>query len=344
MSDTSTEDTIPGDTRTHRLFVIAGLGVALVIVAAARMLIGESIPRDFAGEIIWEDFGEYLRLRANRVAVAAVVGAALSAAGAVLQSLLRNPLASPYVLGVSTGAALGVVLAWSGWIVAVGVVGANIAALVGALGTMVVVYALAQKRGMVDPIGLLLVGVILNSINAAAIMFIQSLEPTLRGDLLSWMMGHLSDDTTAAMLIGIAVITGVGTAIAAWLGPAMDLATFSDTEARAMGVSLDRLRLILFAVAGVLTAAAVMLAGPIGFVGLICPHAVRLMIGPAHRWVVIGSALAGGIVIIGADAATKLLDTGLGIGQLPIGVLTALIGGPVFIAMLRPQLGRGGTL
>lgn len=344
MSDAAASASTPCETRTHRWFVIASLAAALLIFAAARMLIGESIPRDAAGEIIWDFFGEYLWLRAGRVAVAVVVGAALSAAGAILQSLLRNPLASPYVLGVSTGAAVGVVLAWSGWIVAVGVIGANAAALIGALGTMAIVYALAQKRGRIDPIGLLLVGVILNSINAAAIMFIQSLEPNLTTDLMSWMMGHLSDNTTAAMLAGIAGVTLAGVAIAAWLGPAMDLATFSDTEARAMGVSLDRLRLVLFAVAGVLTAGAVMLAGPIGFVGLICPHAVRLMIGPAHRWVVIGSAMAGGIVVIGADAATKLIDTGLSVGQLPIGVLTALIGGPVFIAMLRPQLGRGGEL
>ena len=131
----------------------------------------------------------------------------------------------------------------------------------------------------------------------------------------------------------------------------MDVAVFSDTEAHALGVDVRRLRLVLFMLAGLLTAGSVLLAGPIGFVGLICPHLVRLAIGPRHRALIAGSALAGAALMIAADTMVKLLASPqvaswLGTsnqGLLPIGVLTAMIGGPLFLWMLRPHLGRGGA-
>jgi iron complex transport system permease protein len=336
--------------------VLVALLLLLIAVSLLRLVVGEPIPRTEAGEIDWPLLWTYVSLRRDRLIIGLVVGAGLSVSGALLQALLRNPLASPYILGVSSGAAVGVMLSLLlGWL---GVVGGtamisgshHAAAFVGALATMLVVYALGQRRGWIDPLGLLLVGVIVNAINGAAIMFINYMVPHgLKPQLALWMMGYFNEAlpfdprpwtaafwTSPLTIVGLMVVAG--TAVATWLGRAMDVATFSDAEAEAIGVNLRALRLGLFVLAGLMTAGTVVLAGPIGFVGLICPHAVRLMMGPAHRPLMFGSALAGALLLVAADVAIRLTD--LGQGLMPIGVLTALIGGPVFLWMLRPQLGR----
>jgi iron complex transport system permease protein len=322
---------------SRKAIVLFTLAALLVLAAVARLLIGETI-----GIPGWTVF----QLRAQRLVIGISVGAALAVSGAMLQSLLRNPLASPYILGISSGAALGVMI--STLLSAFGVLGTaaavalgadHTAAVVGALATMAVVYILGQKRGWVDPIGLLLVGVIVNSVNGAAIMFINYMTPHgLRPELALWMMGYFNDNAGWSAILVVLAITIVGTGIGIALGRAMDVAGFSDPEAQSLGLNLRLLRLGLFALAGLLTAGTVVLAGPIGFVGLICPHLVRLLMGPAHRPLVLGSALAGATLIVAADTIIKLADIGQGL--MPVGVLTALIGGPVFLWMLRHQLGR----
>lgn len=318
--------------------VLISLLALLMIVMLARLLVGEAVPHTPDGAVDWPTLWTYISLRRDRMLLGLIVGAALGVSGAVLQSLLRNPLAEPYILGVSSGASLGVVIAWTG---VAGAVVTHIAALGGALMTMLIVYLLAQKRGRIDPVGLLLIGVIVNALNGAAITFINYLAPHLRSNVSRWMMGSLDEDTGWKLIVAAGLVTLGGTAVAAALGRAMDVATFSDAEARSLGVRLSRLRLGLFAVAGMLVAASVTLAGPIGFVGLICPHGVRLLVGPSNRAVVLGSAMAGAILVVAADTAIKLASVYMNIGLMPIGVLTALIGGPMFLFMLRPQLGRG---
>jgi iron complex transport system permease protein len=232
-----------------------------------------------------------------------------------------------------------------------GVLGATLAlgsthlgALAGALATMAVVYALGQRRGWIDPLGLLLVGVIVNAVNGSLVMFFSYLMPAnLRGQVSLWAMGYFNENVMVQWppwsLVIVGGVTVAGLALAAWFGRAMDLATLSDDEAQSMGLNLRTLRLALFALAGMLTAGSIVLAGPIGFVGLICPHFVRLMIGPSHRPLIIGAALAGAALVIAADGAVKLAD--LGQGLMPIGILTSLIGGPVFLWMLHRRLGGG---
>lgn len=324
--------------------VLGGLFVLVVMVCVARLLIGN--------EICWPN-DEILRLRSFRLVSGLTVGAALSVAGVLLQALLRNPLASPYILGVSSGAALGWVAGKIGWVVVLGwVIGdaawsgmlagylAILSPLAGALATLVVIYVLAQKRGQLDPLGLLLVGVIVNAINGAIIMFIHYRDPHGLGvDLNRWMMGYINEGISWGVLWCMAGVVLCGILIAVVMGRSVDVATFSDAEAHALGLHLPRLRLGMFGLAGLLTAASVQLAGPIGFVGLVCPHIVRLMIGPRHTLLLIGGALAGGALVVGADTLIKLLDMGKGL--MPLGVLMVVIGGPVFLWMLRGQLGRG---
>ncbi len=317
---------------------MTGLLVVLLGAAAVlRLVVGESFG--------WPD-AEVLQLRLDRLLNGLAVGAGLAVSGAVLQALLRNPLASPYLIGVSSGATLGVVV--GKWLVGASVLGAavgakaggvHLMALSGALGTLAVVYVLSQKSGWVDPIGLLLVGVIVNAINGAAIMAMTYLvQPADQANIAVWMMGYLFDDVPRPMIGVVLVVVALCTAVAACLGRAMDIATLTDAEAESLGVNLPRLRLGLFVLAAVCISSTVVLAGPIGFVGLICPHLVRLLVGPANRWVVLGSALAGSALVVAADATVKAIDVGQGL--MPLGVLTAVIGGPVFLVLLRPQIGR----
>jgi len=329
--------------RGRSVTVLLVLLVLLCIVSVLRLVTGETFG--------WPGSNEVLSLRIDRLLIGLTVGAGLAVAGALLQGLLRNPLASPYILGVSSGAALGVMVGWMGWLAVIGPVDDHLAALGGAAVTLVIVLLLAQKRGRLDPLGLLLVGVIVNAINGAAIMFINYLSPHgLRGNMALWLLGYFNEDVASEVLYtfggtGLTTLhlaagaTGLCIIAAVAMGRGLDVASFADDEAHAMGVNLALLRLVMFALAGVMTAAAVVLAGPIGFVGLICPHIVRLAAGPHHRTLLIGSALAGAGLIVGADVAVKQLDVGQ--GMMPIGVLTALIGGPVFVILLRPQLGRG---
>jgi iron complex transport system permease protein len=297
--------------------------LALVAGAAALRLLaapdGLSLPLD---AIEW-------RLRGERVASGLAVGMSLAVAGVFLQALLRNPLAEPAVLGLTTGAGLGVAL----WVYAAyratGVIvqyHAPIApALLGSLGALAVVGALGQRRGLIEPVTLILVGVVVSLVCGAGILFVQHLLPD-RGVALAQL-----DATRATDLSGTALLADEPFS-------AMDAASMSEDEARSVGVRLGALRATLFLLAGALTAGSVLLAGPIGFIGLVCPHLARMLGGAAHRPLVVNAALLGGSAIVLADAGVRLID--LGAGRMPIGVLTAIIGGPVFIALLRREMRR----
>jgi iron complex transport system permease protein len=326
--------------------VVIGLGLLLVLAAWWRVVgfggAGGAGPGGGGGLDGWG--GAVLELRLLRVGVAATVGAALGVAGVMLQSLLRNPLASPDLLGLASGASLAVmvaalasargglggagsaggfaVLAWQGG-----------PALVGALGVLALVYGLAQRRGLVDPVALVLVGVVVSVMCGAGVMFVQQLMPDRGFEHARLLMGAISDETSWGLLGAVAVVTLLGVAAGAWSGPALDAASLGDDEAVSVGVGLGRLRLGLFLLAGVLTAGAVVLAGPIGFVGLVGPHAVRLLAGPSHRGLVVGSAVAGALVVVLAEAVVKAVDVGS--GRMPIGIVMALVGGPVLVVLLR---------
>lgn len=285
---------------------------------------------------------EVARFRWTAAACAALVGAALSVSGVLLQALLRNPLASPFVLGLSSGAGLGVTVAmYIGYATGFTMLqtGSSMApALVGALVVLGVVYGLGRRGGWVDPLSMVLIGVVVSAICGALTMMFQQLAPAgLHAEMARWMFGRIPQALPSATMTLLAAVTAVGVLLAAMLGRAMDAATFGDDEARSIGLDVGRVRLAMFTLAGALAAAAVAVAGPIAFVGIIGPHAARLIIGPRHRTLVIGGAACGAIVLLAAEIASQALP--IGPGRMPVGVFTALLGGPAFIWLLRS--GRG---
>ena len=340
-------------TRSIRVpLVLALLAVALLFIAVLRLCIGTST-------IGWPD-PQFLPYRITRLEIGLIVGVALAVSGVGLQALLRNPLAEPYVLGLSTGAGLGIMIQGllSLWLLktttildsftSIHLFGDSIGALAGAAVAMLIVFLAGRRRGMIDPLGLLLTGVVLSTINGALIMLANYIigPGGLREDIASWMMGYINEGVPTSLIYTIAIVTASSFFILLAYARHMDIATLSAIEAQALGVNLRVLRLILFLISSVLAACAVTLAGPIAFVGLICPHIVRLLLGPSHRTLLIGSAITGATLIVGADTLTAFISTqslaifGYNVGQLPIGIFTALIGGPVFLWMLHPRLGQ----
>ncbi|MEL7483097.1 MAG: iron ABC transporter permease [Planctomycetota bacterium] len=320
----------------RRPAVILPLLFMLVVAACVlRLVVGGDTLGYASDDLIAE-------IRWLRVVCGLGVGGSLAVAGVMLQSLLRNPLASPDLLGLSAGAGLAVmIVAYAGYLATGSIVpgaASPIAATAGSLAALALVYGLSQRRGLMDPVTLILVGVIVGIVFGSASSVVRQLLPDGGFQASRLLLGRLSDDTPWPLAWGVFGASVAGFAIGAWLGPAMDAATMSDDEASSVGVSIGRLRVWLFIVSGVLTAMTVVVAGPIGFVGLVVPHAARLLLGPGHRVLVVGSALLGGAAIVGADALVRSID--LPTGRLPVGVVTALLGGPVFILMLRSMLTR----
>jgi iron complex transport system permease protein len=278
--------------------------------------------------------------RLSRVAAAMTVGAALAVAGATLQSLLRNGLADPYVLGVSGGAGVGVL----GGIVIIGQAtwaGRTGAAAIGAAATMGIVYLVAQRRGRLDAYSLLLSGVIINTL-AAAIMatlylFAQPGELKL---YINWSLGSVPDAAAGDLLGVCAAVTLGGWAWLCTRGWAFNVQSLGDDVATSSGVHLTSLRLQTFCLAGLLTAVAVALAGPVGFVGLIVPHVCRMILGSDHRRGILAAGFVGATYLVAADTFCR--STVLQFGQeLPVGVVTAFVGAPFFLYLLRRRLREG---
>ncbi|MCH8823756.1 MAG: iron ABC transporter permease [Planctomycetes bacterium] len=316
----------------------------LFIIALAVVVLRLLIDRPPGGELTlaWPE-ESYAKYRFTSAFVGVMIGASLAISGVLLQALLRNPLASPFILGLSSGAGLGVMIGmYLGYVF--GIQFANDAtgtapAMVGAVFILLIVYLLGRRRGVLDPLSLVLVGVILSAMCGAGMMVLQYLVPDgLRGDLLIWMMGQIPQVLNNSQLIIVTTVCIAGLIVATIMGKAMDAATFSDDEARSIGLNLGPTRLAMFLLAGALAAVTVAIAGPIGFVGLIAPHAARLVVGPRHRILVIAAAAVGAILVVAADATSQAID--FGHGRLPVGVFTALIGGPAFIWLLRSGKGQ----
>lgn len=316
---------------------LIALLVLLALAGLAQVCVG-------TGGIGWPAEGVILNIRVLRLALAVLVGVSLSVSGVSLQALLRNPLAEPFILGLSSGAAVGVVVQiMLANVIGVSLGAGHVGAAIGACVAMAIVFLAGRKRGRIDPLGLLLVGVVLSTINGAVLMLLLYLsgKGQTRDDLSRWMMGYLNEGVHSGTIALVAIVVVIGLIAALAFARAMDVASFSDAEATSMGVNLPRLRTTLFLVAGVLTACAVVLAGPISFVGLICPHIARLIVGPSHRSLLLASAMLGATLVLFSDSASALLDLWQHIGRVPIGIFTAMIGGPMFLWMLRPSLGRG---
>jgi iron complex transport system permease protein len=334
------------------LAILAGIGLlAAVAIGAACSAIGQyQLGDNLLGDSPWKVWdwplwsSKVLQIRMNRLAVASVVGAALAAAGMALQGLLRNPLAEPYILGISSGAGVGVLI---GPMLAAGAGLSSFAtepvmALVGALLTCLVVYSLAQRRGRLDPYVLLLSGVIVSVFNSAVMMAIMLVMK--RNDVLnfiSWGMGGISDITSPKVMGLCAACVAAGWLVLLLRGAAFNTLGLGDEVAASSGVPIHWLRVETFAIVGLMTAAAVALAGPIGFVGLIVPHICRLIVGADHRRLVLVSGFAGAILLMIADTVGRTAGPAVGVATIPVGIITAMAGGPFFIFLLRKRFKEG---
>ena len=282
------------------------------------------------------DYTILFRTRLPRVLLGAVVGGSLGAAGAALQALLRNPLACPHLLGISGGAAVAGVLALLAGADALSPL-VPFAAFLGAIGAIVIVTLGARANGRTTPHAILLVGVVFNALAAAALMLVNTLSSYLQAQgVLFWIMGSLS--TQSYTLVAAAAAYAV--AGLAWLlRHALDLNLLAAGEEGALqlGVDVERARRAVFVAASLLVGAAVSMSGMIGFVGLIVPHLLRLLLGPDHRLLLPASFLGGGAFLIWADTLARTM---LGPAELPVGVVTALTGGPFFLYLLHRDLRR----
>ncbi|MEE2679034.1 MAG: iron ABC transporter permease [Myxococcota bacterium] len=279
-----------------------------------------------------------LRVRLPRVLLGASVGAALAVAGVLFQALLRNPLADPFVLGVSGGAALGGIAVLSlGAAFGLGYAAVPPAAFAGALLATGLLYAVAGAQGRLSPTQLLLTGVVFNAFASAAIVFLASLAGLTEGaSLFLWLIGSLS--AVRADVAGwVAAFLGGGLLVALWLARSLDLLTLGSEAAAQLGVDVARTQRVLLLATSVMVGAAVAAAGLVGFVGLIVPHLLRLMIGPDHRLLVPTAALGGAAFLVLCDTLARLLPGGR---ELPVGAVTAFVGGPLFLWLLRRGAGR----
>jgi iron complex transport system permease protein len=253
----------------------------------------------------------------------------LAVSGAILQVLLRNPLADPYVMGVSGGASVAALLAIMLGLPAAGVDGF---AATGALGACLLVFALAQGPGGWTPTRLLLTGIVVAAGAGSIVSLLLSLgnDAQLRG-MVFWLLGDLSRSERWPWLIGLLM----GAAVAGGaLGRQLNVLARGTVQAATVGLDVRRMQLLMFAVSSLLTGAAVSAAGSIGFVGLVTPHLVRLALGSDNRVVLPASALTGGVLLMAADLAARSL---VAPRQLPVGALTAVVGVPIFLALMRRQ-------
>ena len=326
--------------RARLMLTLVGFGLLTLFTCVLAPLVGStqiSLARVFDTSIPFADNVDaqiFFVARLPRVLAGAVVGAALAAAGVVFQAMLRNPLATPFTLGVSAGSSLGAMLAiLFGASASLGPLSpVPLASLAGAIVAAAIVYWLATRPGRpISTSVLLLAGVTLNSFFSALILFAQFLSDY--GQVYRaarWLMGDL-DVGGLSPLLGALPLVVAAFAIFAFLPGALNLLSLGPDAAASRGVDVARTQRLAFVSASLATAAAVSLAGPIGFVGIVVPHLVRLLVGVDHRVVLPASALFGASFLVASDLVAR---TFLAPVEIPVGVVTAMIGGPFFLWLL----------
>ena len=328
------------------IFVLGTLGALLMVITLVALATGPS--NVGVGEVVdlfLRGTGEpasrdiVLGVRLPRVVLGLLVGAALATAGAIFQALLRNPLADPYVLGVSGGAALaGIAVLALGGVLGISTRMVPIAAFMGGIFATALLYWVSGGPGRSGPTGLLLTGVVFNAFASAGIVLLASIAGFFDGSrIFLWLIGHLSAvEIDAAGMVAASVI--VGLAVACALSRSLNLIALGDETAAQLGVPVDSHRRLLLLSTSLMVGAAVSVSGLIGFVGLIIPHALRLVIGSDHRLLIPAAALTGaGFLVLSDTLARTALDG----RELPVGAVTALVGGPLFIFLLRRAQAQG---
>jgi len=317
---------------------LLGLALLLVVAMSAALAVG---PANLSLPEIWMALQPaasesparaiLLWVRLPRIVAAALSGAGLAVSGVLFQALLRNPLAEPYLLGVSSGAALGAVAVLSLGLT-VGPAGVALAALAGALIAIATVFRVAYAAGQLDTRVLILAGVVVASFFGAGVMLVLTLAEgrTARSALL-WTMGSFGQ-ASWQMNVALAAYSLPAALAAFGLSRHLNALALDEESAAHLGTEVERVKKISYLLASLLAAAAVSVAGVIGFVGLVVPHAIRLLWGVDHRYLIPMSFLAGGSLLVLADAAARTVAQPL---EIPVGVVTALIGVPLFLVLLR---------
>ena len=314
-----------------------GLAVASIVLGPLVGSTSISLRRAFDLSVPFADNVDaqiFFVARLPRTLAGALVGGTLAAAGVIFQGLLRNPLATPFTLGVSSGAALGAMLAITfGWTLgSIGLPAVPVASFAGSIGAVAIVYMLSRARhGGLSTNTLLLAGVTMNAFFSALILFVQyfaDFADTYR--TLRWLMGDL-DVSAYQPLVAALPLLVVSFALFAWLARPLNLLSLGVDSAETHGLDVRRAQRVAFFSASLATGAAVSVGGPIGFVGIIVPHIVRAMVGSDHRVVLPASVLFGAAFLVGCDILSRTL---LAPVELPVGIITALIGGPFFLWLL----------
>ncbi len=331
-----------------RIYAIVGLSVLLVAVASLATTIGSvEIPLLTTGRILVSKLPLLnlapacpnsietiiLDIRLPRVILAGIVGASLATAGATYQGLFRNPLADPYLIGVAQGASLGAVIGFSlpaAW-QAMGIGSVPLFAFVGALVSTAIVYGLARVDKIIPVTTLILAGVALGALLGSVVSYLIISSGEKMHGIIFWLMGSFSLSQWADVKIVIPYVV-IGTVVILLYSRQLNVIQLGEEQAQQLGINVERLKLILLVAATLITAAAVSFVGTIGFVGIIVPHAVRLIWGADHRFLLPLSILTGAIFLIVADVVAR---TALEPTEIPIGVITAICGAPFFLYLLR---------
>ncbi|MFF3940240.1 FecCD family ABC transporter permease [Streptomyces phaeofaciens] len=278
-------------------------------------------------------------VRFPRIVLALLVGASLGCAGALMQGVFGNPLAEPGVIGISAGAAVGAVASIAFGITFLGTWTVPAFAFLAGLATVLLVYALSRSGGRSEVVTLILTGIAVNAFAGALIgLFLFFADAAAIQQITFWQLGSLSQATWPKVL-AVLPCAATGLALAPLYSRRLDLLALGERPARHLGVEVERLRIVLILVIALLTAAAVSVSGIISFVGLVVPHLLRMAAGPGHRFLVPGSALLGALVLLAADLAARTVAVP---AELPLGVLTALLGSPFFFWLLRRTRRRQG--
>jgi iron complex transport system permease protein len=340
-----------GERRFAAALVVLGLGLVLSVALATgigRMDVGwgtigsvllsklgfsSAVVNHTTDVVIWD-------IRLSRVILSGLVGASLATAGVIFQGILLNPLADPFTIGVSTGAAFGVAV-----LVMLGVGGSflglsplPLGALVGALSAMAAVLVLSREGGRMRKETLILAGIVVSTFLSALISLIKSLDEESLSAIVFWIMGSFSGRGWIHVGFLMPYLIA-GLLLAALYHRELDILALGEEQSHHLGVAVSRVRLNLLVGASLLTAGAVSVSGVIGFVGLVVPHLVRILAGPSHGRLLTLSALTGALILIWSDVLARVL---LSSGQeLPVGVVTALLGGPFFFYLLKSRRSRG---
>ena len=337
--------------RNKLIVVLSLLGFCLIAALFLGSAFGAvSIPLDDIGKMAlnklpvfdfpttWTDGQEMIifQIRLPRVLGGALVGMALASAGVLFQGLLRNPMADPYIIGTSAGAALGATIAMlvplSLTFLGFGLV--PVAAFLGALGTVFLVYNLARVGGKTPIISMLLAGVVVSALMSAIMALLILMSDRLQLNLqsvYSFLLGHISVSGWEQLAVIAPLVVG-GAIGAYFLTSHLNALSLGEEGAAYVGVNVEKTKIAILALGSMLTAAAVSISGLVGFVGLVVPHAMRLILGPDHRYLLPAAALGGGAFVIIADLIAR---TVIAPSEIPVGVITAIIGAPFFLYLLR---------